>query len=521
MRTELHPTKPPLATRIQMSMIRALAVFLCSIISLSSYAQVSNPDWGMVYPQEVIPRLKVTMEPAELTWLLAEENLQNDDYLLASLRFEGMLGATFESDSVGIRLRGNTSRYADKKSFKIHLEKFGGPELQGIEKLNLKGSHNDPSLLRERLSYLLMRDMGGAAPRINNVELYINGEYRGLYVNFEQVDDDFMKIRFGTKSGNLYKCLYGASLRSTDDVWNNDVFELKTNEAANDRSDLIALIEKLNVPTDEAFKEEIEAVLDVDHLLRYLAVEALTGHWDGYSFNKNNYYLYHNDATGLFEPIMYDPDNTFGIDWFGIDWGERSLYDWGSTTEDRPMFWRVLDVPEYRAQYTENLWFLLNGAFKPENIFPLIDALHEQNEAAVLNDSYYPLDYGFDSEAYALSTTAAWGAHVKYGIKPYIQTRYESALEQLDYPFAVNEPVDNEVNLRHTVGDGVLTLWSESQVLRDVEMTFYDLTGSIIHRSTLGNMSQRERHHIFLPPGFIIADMQHADGKSAFKVLIP
>ncbi|NQV53670.1 MAG: CotH kinase family protein [Flavobacteriales bacterium] len=495
--------------------------FCLVIFSVQVHAQALNPEFGMVYPQDVIPRVYVTMDSADLAWLLAEANLESDEYKVASLRFEGIPGDTFLSDSVGIRLRGNTSRYAEKKSFKIHLEKFDGPKLHGIEKLNLKGSHNDPSILRERLSYQVMRAMNGAAARSNNVELYINEEYRGLYVNIEQIDNDFMKLRFGNKTGNLFKCLYGASLRSSDDVWNDGIFELKTNETANDRSDLIELIDKLNTPSDEAFKDEIETILDVDHLLKYLAVEVLTGHWDGYSFNKNNYYLYHNDSTDLFEVIMYDPDNTFGIDWFGIDWGERDLYDWGITTEDRPMFWRILNVPAYRALYTENLRFLLNGAFHPDSIFPIIDALHAQNFASAMNDAYYPLDYGFDSAAYALSTTAAFGAHVKYGIKPFIATRHASALEQLDYPFAINEAMADDWSMRHSTTNGAFTFWNEQQDLRDVELLCYDLKGSLITTLAWGNLMQHERKSVQLPAGVYVANLRHAEGSSQCKIVVP
>lgn len=51
-----------------------------------------------------------------------------------------------------------------------------------------------------------------------------------------------------------------------------------------------------------------------------MTVQIFCDDWDGYIYNKNNFYLYHNTLTGKIEYLPYDVDNTFGIDWFGIDW---------------------------------------------------------------------------------------------------------------------------------------------------------------------------------------------------------
>ncbi len=457
------------------------SLFLLVLFSgLSGSSQINNPDWGEAYVQDAVTKIEVTMDSADLAWMLAQENLLNDDYLEASFIYTDSDGNTHQYSGSGIRLRGNTSRYAAKKSFKINVDKFGGTEkFYGYDKLNLKGSHNDPSMLRERLAYYYMREIGGAAPLVNNMEVYINGEYKGLYVNVEQIDDDFLKTRFGNKTGNLYKCLYGASLRNSDDVWNNDVFELETNANVNDRSDLIELIDVLNNTSNEDFKTEIEKVLDVDHLLKYLAVEVLTGHWDGYSFNKNNYYLYHNTQTDKFEVIMYDTDNTFGIDWFGEDWATRNVYNWGQTQEQRPMFWRVLEVPEYRAIFTDNMYTLLNGEFSSA-IFPWVDELIVQNQTAANADTYRTLDYGFDNQDYANSATSAFGAHVKYGIEPYIEQRRLTALAQLDWPTAVEERIAISNDFRWFSDHGNVKIWNSNATISNFDAQVFALDGRMV-----------------------------------------
>lgn len=495
--------------------------FLLFISTQFAFGQVTNPEWNEAYAQDAVTRFEITMDSAEYAWMLDEANLLNDDYLEASFLYTDSDGNVHSYSGSGIRLRGNTSRFAQKKSFKINVDKFGGTEkFYGYDKINLKGSHNDPSILRERLGYYFMRQMGGAAPLVNNVEVYINGEYKGIYVNFEQIDDDFMKTRFGNKDGNLYKCLYGASLRNSDDVWDNAIFELETNENENDRSDLIELIDVLNNTSNQDFKTEIEKVLDIDHLLKYLAVEVLTGHWDGYSFNKNNYYLYHNTATDKFEVIMYDCDNTFGIDWFGQDWGTRDVYDWGQTSEQRPMFWRVLDVPEYRAIYTNNILEMLDGDFN-SSIFPWIDQLLAQNQSAAMADTFRTIDYGFDSTAYVLSTTQAFGAHVKYGIKPFIEQRSNTARLQLDWTSNIHEyDFSDSENIKWFTQNGALTIWDASNESAKADLSLFTIDGKRVQHQTNTPINRSQAVFSNLSAGAYLLQVSINEKSSFHKVMV-
>ena len=75
-----------------------------------------------------------------------------------------------------------------------------------------------------------------ASTRVAHTEFYINGEYKGLYINVEHINDDFLKLRFGNDQGNLYKCGWPADLHYISDnpndykMENNGerVYELKT-----------------------------------------------------------------------------------------------------------------------------------------------------------------------------------------------------------------------------------------------------------------------------------------------------
>jgi len=247
-----------------------------------------------------------------------------------------------------LRLRGNTSRTSAKKSFKISFNSFiSGTRLEGVKELNLNGEHNDPSIMRARIAWELAQDAGMPAPRVNHVRLFINGQPYGLYANIEHLNDDYVEHRFARDAGNLYKCLWPADLANLGTDPNSyklmsggrKVYELKTNETLDDYSGLARFVTALHATTSTQALCAIDSVFNVNSYLKWLAWEVTTGHWDNHSFNKNNFYLYEDPASGLMEFISYDADNTFGIDWFNIDWATRSPFQFGTcfSTNSEPL----------------------------------------------------------------------------------------------------------------------------------------------------------------------------------------
>jgi len=347
-------------------------------------------------------------------------------------------------ENVGFRLRGNTSRYSLKKSFKVSFNSFvSGRKYYGIEKLNLNGEHNDPSIIRSKLSWDIFRKMRVSAPRSNHVMVYINNEYYGLYINVEHIDENFIRSRFGNNDGNLFKCLWPADLQFLGydpDLYkltsgNRRVYDLKTNKDADDYQDLARFITILNLTKDSLFAEAIEPVFNVNGFLKSLAVDVVTGSWDDYWFLKNNYYLYHNTETGKFEYIPYDFDNTFGIWWDGIspgiDWGNRNIYNWGYPSEQRPLVTRILNVQEFRDRFSFYLNRTLQKIFNPDSLNPKIDFIHTMISMAAELDSFRTLDYGFTINDFHRSYTNPLGGRRTIDIKPYINTRNTTAAAQL------------------------------------------------------------------------------------------
>ncbi|MFC2090480.1 CotH kinase family protein [Bacteroidota bacterium] len=421
-------------------LVIALFSLFLSNFAMELTGQNRFPGAGILFDTRVVPRIDITIPQASLDSILQPGNERNDKEYMAIFRFTND-ETTVEIDSVGFRLRGNTSRKSAKKSFKVSLNTFiVGQKFDGVEKINMNGEHNDPSISRAYLSWYLFRKAEVPGSRSNHVQFYINDEYKGVYLNVEHIDEEFVDLRFGNNAGNLYKCLWPADMifKGTDaDLYKFEdsgrrAYELKTNLQLDDYADLAEFISVLNnAPADE-LPDKLNRIFNVNTYLKNLAVEVLIGHWDAYSFNKNNYYLYFNDGTKKFEFIPYDPDNTFGISWFGEDWTDRNIYNWQSEWEYRPMYERILEIQKYRDRYSFYLQELLDHYFNDVHLDTLLDNVRSRIAGFASYDPYRGLDYGYDYDAFYNSFETAAGDHVRRGIKPFITERAASALQQLE-----------------------------------------------------------------------------------------
>lgn len=400
---------------------------------LISTAQPFFPEANHVFRTDVIPRVDITVAPDTVEWLY--DNVYSDHEFKAHFIFTAA-GISDTIPDIGFRLRGNTSRKSDKKSFKISFNTFKrGRQFYGLQKMNLNGEHNDPSIIRSYLSWNFCRDLNLVGSRINYVDVYINNSYYGLHMNVEHIDDEFVDKRFTHESGNLYKCVNPADLQYIDnnkESYKSTGYELKTNTDTDDFSDLINFTKVLRDATQETLVDDLEPIFNVNGFLRYLAIEMFTGHWDAYSVNKNNYYLYNNQLTGKIEFIPYDMDNTFGIDWFGVDWGVRDMYNWWSDWEDRPLTEKILENDTYRDRYSYFVNELVTNYANANIIFPIIDEVKTKINTSAENDPFRPLDYGWSFSDFTKSYTEALESnHVTYGLKPYITARLNSISEQI------------------------------------------------------------------------------------------
>jgi len=215
-------------------------------------------------------------------------------------------GQTLEN--VGIRKKGFFGSIDSvKPSLKVKFDEFvDGQKIYGLDRMTFNNGKQDPTQIDQCIGYQLFRDAGLPAPRCNFAHVTVNGVSKGIYAHVESIKDPFLVRSFGDASGNLYE-------GNTSDFREDWIgtFEFKNNE---DGTDLQALADALQIEDDLAMLAAVGAIVDLDEFIAFWAMEGLIGHWDGYAGNSNNFWLYRNPATGLFEFIPWSLDDILGRD---------------------------------------------------------------------------------------------------------------------------------------------------------------------------------------------------------------
>lgn len=293
----------------------------------------------------------------------------------------------------GIRFKGNSSYNSypgQKKSFKIKFDKYDKKQhLEGVTTINLNNAFKDPSFVREKMYYELAAGLGLAASRVSYAAVYINDRYWGLYFLTEQVDKILITGRFGSEEdGNLFKGDPRGTLeyRGDDPAPYKQMYELETNEKADDWSDLIALSRALNLGP----MTDLPTLLDIEGALSLVALDNYTVNLDSYIGSGHNYYIYHRMSDGLFTPIPWDPNEAWGVFTLNMPLQQLTmlpiLYPMNSNPV-RPLAARLLAVPEYRQRYIEKMQSLAVGIGHPDVLVPRMNALRDMIRPFVQDDN--------------------------------------------------------------------------------------------------------------------------------------
>lgn len=420
---------------------------LCLFILILCYTGLRGEQSWKLYDDSQVAEVRITIDPQALAWVMDPANRYSDSLHLATVHFTNAL-IDAVVDSVGFRLRGNTSRDARKKSFKLSFNSFvPGRQFYDVDKINLNGEHNDPSIVRSKLCWDFFNEIGLPASRAAHAALYINDAYYGLYVSVEHVDDEFLENNFDDASGNLWKCLYPADLtyhgddqasyypENYPDSSPDRPYNLITNRDEYDFRPLVRLIKILNLTPPPIMEDSLEQVIDIAGVLKYLAVNVLTGSWDDYWALMNNYYLFWSKKEGLFRLIPYDYDNTFGISWVSIDWATVNPYTFGRVVDGpRPLATVLMASHRYKNLYTHFLQFYMDNVYNPQLWSQRLGRFKNMLEPWALKDTWRVQDYGFTMNDFRDSydqSGYSFDPHVRYSIAGFLEKRISSLRGQL------------------------------------------------------------------------------------------
>jgi spore coat protein H len=297
-----------------------LVVFLLLVLVKPCLSQQADD----LFDASVVEELRLYIHPDDWSQLRAHY-LQNTWYL-ADLCWRGLTAA-----NIGIRSRGSGSRSNVKPGLTVRFNKYVDQQFLGLTELVLDNSLQDPSFLRERLSMLLFRRMGIAAPREAYARLYVNDEYFGLYSMVEAIDRQFLARSFGEDGGALHEYRWMEPqfyFESPGDDWERFArarFEPRTSQDDSGLETIGQMVRVMNEASDGEFVERASGFLDLKHFLKQVAVENYLADADGLLglWGMNNFYLYRFVGTTRFQFIPWDKDVTFGNPgqsiWFNVD----------------------------------------------------------------------------------------------------------------------------------------------------------------------------------------------------------
>ena len=362
--------------------------------------------------------------------------------------------------NVAIRPKGNTSLSAiamdpdsDRYSLKLEFGHFvEGQTCFGLDKLILNNNYADATNMKEAIIYDMYQYLDADASLYNYATVSLNGEYQGVYLALEAVEQSFILRNYGTQDGEIYKPESmgmgggdsdkksssssdkqgppggspggdfdfgnmpemggdfdfgnmpdmggfgggggfsmggngGADLNYTDDdldsystIWDGAI----TDSGDKDHRRVVTALKNISEGND------LEKYMDIDNILKYMAVHTFAVNSDSLSGNMaHNYYLYEYD--GQLNIIPWD---------YNLSFGGMSMGSSGDATEmvndaiDTPFsgtnfFDALLENDEYREKYHEYLQQLVDeyvngGRFDEvyERITSQIDSLVETDPTA-------------------------------------------------------------------------------------------------------------------------------------------
>lgn len=445
------------------AMAAAIAVcFLAMVFSRSPAETFGGSVVSMQYESELFAAdetIKIDIRMEERDWEDMLANASAEEYYSCDIEINGET-----IYHVGIRPKGNTSLSAiamdpetDRFSWKLEFDHYvEGQTCFGLDKLILNNNYADATNMKEAIVYDMYRYLDADASLYHYAEVSVNGEYWGIYLALEAVEDSFLLRNYGTGDGGLYKPENmdmeggpsgnrdmpeppgnmgempergregmpgnggpatgegdfrgrgengfpmgggkgpsmesdGADLNYTDDkldsysaIWEGGIGD----SGQQDHRKIVTALKNISEG------KELEEYLDVDNVLKYMAVHTFSVNMDSLSGNMaHNYYLY--EYNGRLNILPWDYNLAFGG--MGMDSASQMVNKAVDTPfQGTEFFDALLENEEYLAVYHEYLRrlaeeYVLGGKFEEtfRRIRNQIDDLVETDPTAFYSYEEY------------------------------------------------------------------------------------------------------------------------------------
>lgn len=312
--------------------------------SKEKYPETFKPN-DKEYPYANIPRIVIYTENQQ-------KIKDRETEIPAKLQIWGKKEAESEILDLTIRGRGNSSWEMPKKSYKIEFAKkqtmLGMPKDKDWA---LIANYADKTLMKNYLMYHLSADLGAYyAPRCEFAELYLNGEYLGVYLLTETIKIGKNRVNI-PKDNESYIVEFDDKYQKNEQVIFSNVLEkngagtpFRIHEPKN-ASDSTLLIIQNQIRKFEKFirdirsgqQNNVEQWIDVDEYLNHYWAQEFSKNPDA-PFYTSVYFSWTKNGSLRMGPV-WDFDLAFGghfkdyliypQDWYIIDsyWNKYIFQD--------------------------------------------------------------------------------------------------------------------------------------------------------------------------------------------------
>ncbi|MFC1569443.1 CotH kinase family protein [bacterium] len=285
--------------------------------------------------------------------------------------------------NTGARVRGKGTRKRPPISLKIKFP--NDRSWNGVTAINL----NTKFTHLQVLGSAVFKKAGLPVADTKAVKVFINGDnlalsetiperMYGKYAYVEVIDSDFAGNHFPDDSGgNIYRCMrlddYYADWRyeGPEPAAYTDTYFKESNSAVYDWSDLIQLTDILNNSPEESYVDDVNSVLNVEHWMRWYAVEVMLSNneTNPSSGQGDDYYMYRGEDDTRFYILPHDLDTIFGQGREKVRANTLSI--WAPT--QMPAMHRFMTHPAFITHYYIQFKDVIESIFETETFDGLVD----------------------------------------------------------------------------------------------------------------------------------------------------
>lgn len=308
---------------------------------------------------------------------------------------------------IGIELRGSTSQGHNKKPYGFETRMDDDVTNRNVSLLGMPAENDwilnpmndDPSFLRDCLSYSLYSALGHYAPRTRYCEVIVNGNYRGLYFLTEKIKIDKNRVDIVAldSTDNSSPNISGGYIVKADKLTGGDVAAWSTpahdfwedvyyiyHDPKPERitagqgayihhyfDSLFLAVENQNEDVSTGFP----ALIDIPSFIDYMLIGEFASNVDIYQKST----FFHKDRCGkLRAGPVWDFNLAYGYDFGSVGRSGYNVLQFDNGDNTGSDFWHQLYENDTYRCYLYDRWNKVKGegsAFHIDHVYAIIDSL--------------------------------------------------------------------------------------------------------------------------------------------------